>query len=209
MSVYLSTCPFCNLDKAPERTPSCNTSVVERNDFITLPSLGAIVPGWLLVISRDHHLCSASLTAPKQFALMEAVEEARSLVLKKFAAPTIFEHGPSSPGTPVGCGIDHLHMHLAPLPGSLANACSELYSTVWKVVENTDHLTAMHNDGLSYMTIQEPGKQAMWSCPPEGVRQPLRRAIAYMMNVPNQFDYRKDFFEENIAFTLKELLSAA
>jgi ATP adenylyltransferase len=206
---FSQSCAFCNLRSVAERTRSYDTVIEEHHGFVTMPSLGAIVPGWLLVVSREHHLCSAALDRASHKLLLESVENAKGLLSHAFSAPTVFEHGPASPGTPVGCGIDHLHMHLVPLPGSLAKQCTELYGTEWQTLQHADDLSAMHREGVSYLSVQEPGASWLWASPPDGVRQPLRRAIAHMMNVPSLFDYRKDFFEENIAFTLKELSSAA
>lgn len=174
-----------------------------------MPTLGSIVPGWLLVVSRDHYLCSGALTPARLQLLSEAVEVARLLVSKAFSPPTIFEHGPAIPGTPVGCGIDHLHMHIAPLPRSLALQCTELFGTEWHPLIHPDEMSVMYHKGTSYLTVQEPGFGWLWATPPDGVRQPLRKAIAHMMNVPNLFDYRKDSFEENVALTLREISSAA
>jgi ATP adenylyltransferase len=202
------SCAFCNPQFA-EGIRGCDTVVDDRDGFVTMPSLGAIVPGWLLVISREHHLCSAALDRAKRKLLFESVENAVALLSRSFSAPTVFEPGPASPGTPVGCGIDHLHMHLAPLSSSLTKQCTELYGTEWRPLQHEDDLSALHREGASYLSVREPETGWLWAFPPDGVRQPLRRANTHMLRMPGRFDYRKDFFEENIAFTLKELLSAA
>ena len=187
----------------------CDTVLEESNTFVTVPSLGAIVPGWLLVVSRKHYLCVGQLSSAEIQEMKSQIARAGSNIEVAFGTPTVFEHGPASTGTPVGCGIDHLHIHIAPLPDSLAATCTRMYGTEWTTLDNLEDLAAIHLQRQSYMMVQEVGGKPMWAVPPTGVRQPLRRAVANMLAVPDQFDYRVDRFDENVSLTVQRLTTAA
>ena len=43
-------CVFCNIDKSrPE-----NTIIEESDNFIVLPTIGALVDGYLMIVSKKH-----------------------------------------------------------------------------------------------------------------------------------------------------------
>jgi len=202
-------CVFCSSNATNEERPLWDTILHESAGFFTVPTLGSIVPGWLLVVSRKHFLCAGALDGISRKSLLRCVEQARAAVSSAFGPATVFEHGPRSPGTPVGCGVDHLHMHVAPLPESLALKCTELYGTTWNVIQDLSELEVLHSRGVAYILVKEPTGSWHWAVPPNGVRQPLRRAIAHMVGMENRFDYRMDAFEENVQQTVRELSSAA
>jgi hypothetical protein len=66
----------------------------------------------------------------------------------------------------------------------------------------------MHSNGVPYIAVQEPGESLYWSPPPHGVRQPLRRAVASAIGVPERFDYNVHPHADNIAATVRVLARA-
>ncbi len=201
-------CVFCR-PTIDERARLCDTVITSDDNFVAIPTLGSIVPGWILVVSKDHVICSGALDPSLRENLSKAIDTAANLISAHFSEATIFEHGPAVRGTPVGCGIDHLHIHVAALPASLSGMCRELYGTLWRKIDNLDALEAIHRSGRAYILVKEPSGDWLWADAPVGVRQPLRRAVAQMLDIPDQFDYRTDAFEENVSLTLRELVSAA
>ena len=118
------------------------------------------------------------------------VREAREMVQKSFYEPTIFEHGPSSFGTSIGCGIDHQHVHVVPLPFSLKRAVSSLYPTTeWHPLLDLSETKSLYRARTAYSLVQEPNGQIFWCRPPDDVRQMFRRAIASIVGLSDQFDY--------------------
>src|SRR3569833_660334 len=84
--------------------------VLSTSAAVVLPTLGSIVPNWVLVVPR---MCAGSISA--------LPEEARKslLTLGDTAARTMrsqnavfFEHGPGRDGGVVGCGVDQAHLHV-------------------------------------------------------------------------------------------------
>src|SRR5690349_2831997 len=83
----------------------------ESPNFFAIPSLGALVEGWVLLVPRAHVVCSGALESRllDEFAAMK--EKLSALVRERYGTVSIFEHGPSVPGHDVGCTVDHAHLH--------------------------------------------------------------------------------------------------
>ena len=106
--VTATACRFCGIE---QREP-----LLERgNGLVVVPSKGALVPGWVLVVPTEHVLALAELPPPSRrpFAALAARVEAR---LRAAIGPSVlFEHGPAAVGRSVGCGVDHAHLHVVPV----------------------------------------------------------------------------------------------
>jgi hypothetical protein len=194
-------CVFC---RRASKEP-WDKKLAETLDYVILPTKGALIPGWLLVVSKNHRICSGALDSQERTTLVDATDVARGLVEGSFGAATLFEHGPSVPGTPVGCGIDHLHIHVAPLGFSLAKTCTQMFGSEWCELNHPDALQRVHKQGTAYIAVKEPGEPWLWCAPPAGVRQPFRRAIAFMLGMPERFDYRTDSFLPNVVETVQQI----
>jgi diadenosine tetraphosphate (Ap4A) HIT family hydrolase len=183
-----------------------DTTLYESERYFIAPTRGALIPGWLLVVSKRHALCSGAATLDESRELRDCLEVARKMVRTSFFEPTIFEHGPSHAGSPLGCGVDHLHIHVAPLNFSLKTAVSAQFpATEWKSLPDISYTKTLFSKGVGYGLIQEPKQNIYWCTPPVGVRQFLRRAIASEIGKPDQFDYAAYPQILNVNLTLKAL----
>src|ERR1051325_4494624 len=84
--------------------------ITSSRSAVVVPTKGAMVEGWLLVIPRNHALCSAGIGGASLAEFASIVEAAAQMVAKVYGSATLFEHGPASTGTAFGCGIDHAHV---------------------------------------------------------------------------------------------------
>jgi diadenosine tetraphosphate (Ap4A) HIT family hydrolase len=106
-------CRFCEMKRS---NAQWDQPLWESERFVAVPSKGGFVPGWMLVVPRSHAL-NLSMLDPDAVAELERFVELVSSALRTaFGDPTLFEHGAVSENTTFGCGIDHAHMHLVPLP---------------------------------------------------------------------------------------------
>lgn len=115
----------CRICAVIERQPDVHwvdQPIMESERFIVLPSIGSLVPGWCLILPRTHEQCTAALD-------QNAIDEIEALALrlaerlsKEFGNPVYwFEHGPVTEGSPVGCSVDHAHLHVLPLHFSIVD----------------------------------------------------------------------------------------
>lgn len=109
----MSTSPrFAFLDRAGEcPRPVYDQILSEVDGCVVTPTLGSIVPNWLLIVPQMPVLNFAewrSITGMSPVDLIGKVLGKRSLE-KDFVW---FEHGPVHSGTVVGCGVDQAHLHV-------------------------------------------------------------------------------------------------
>src|SRR6266566_5391719 len=82
----------------------------ESRNFVVVPTVGAIIPGWLLLLPRKHFLCVGAMSDGLFCELLELRRVATKALSDSFGGVTCFEHGPAEPCTKVGCGVDHAHL---------------------------------------------------------------------------------------------------
>ena len=205
MAPKQSRCVFCDQLLSGRKTGAWDTVIAETEDYLIVPSKGALVPGWLLVVGKKHLLCAGELPPEEIQALGEAVETCKALVERSFGSSTIFEHGPAAAGTSLGCGIDHLHIHVVSLPFSLMDAVNSMFGRMVWCPATLDGLAQLHRNGTGYALLQEPDNGMVACRPPLDVRQPLRQAIAQKMGILHAYDYATHPHTRNVELTLNRL----
>jgi ATP adenylyltransferase len=183
-----------------------DTIIERRRNFAIVPSKGALIPGWLLVVSEQHHIASAALDKNERIDLEEGIESARLMVESVFGAATIFENGPSAKATALGCGIDHVHIHVVPLGFSLSEATRRRHPSIeWLPCESLAQLSTVHSQGKAYFYVREPNRSPVFAIPKIRQSQLLRRVIAAEVGKEQLWDYTSHFGLDNISRTLESL----
>jgi ATP adenylyltransferase len=189
-----SLCRFCAYSSGALGEAPWDRTLVESPRFIVVPTKGALVAPWLLVLPRDHVLSLASLDTPAIAELSDLV----SLVAKRLPVPlTMFEHGARATGSSFGCGIDHAHLHVASFdfdfPTAVANFSPQLAwaegSAPWK-----------RSPEEAYLTFFAAG---VWrtATPLSPPRQFFRQVIAKALGRGEQYDYDEFPSPENAELT--------
>src|SRR5258708_12263270 len=83
--------------------PICDRDLLEDPLAAVVPTLGSLVPGWLLVVPKTESLAFAGLSGPTRRDILIL---ARNLVAeaKAFLRPSLLlYHPPSNPPTPLAC----------------------------------------------------------------------------------------------------------
>jgi ATP adenylyltransferase len=109
-------CRFCQIRSS---TAVWDKVILESEHFIVVPSKGAFLPGWLMVVPISHVLSMAQLPLSLAEELDSLLVRVTCLLELHYSAPTMFEHGAVTAGTTFGCGIDHAHLHVVPLPAGV------------------------------------------------------------------------------------------
>src|ERR1700692_143633 len=200
-------CILCDLlVLGPAANAPWDTTIAETDKYRIVPTKGSLVPGWLLAVSKSHALCSGELETHELNCLEKAIGVATEFVERHFGAATIFEHGPRVAGTSLGCGVDHLHFHVAPLKFSLVEAVDSVVPNArWAKLEGLQALRTLHKAGIGYAVVGEPGGGMVGFQPTANIRQPLRRAIANRLGTPELFDYAAHPHVENVLRTLEHV----
>jgi diadenosine tetraphosphate (Ap4A) HIT family hydrolase len=151
-SGHSPNCRFCTL---PERW----RIVLEAPHFFVLMGLGPMVPGYSIIITREHSSCFAAL--PKQnldefVSVLGAVQESQRIV---FGDSRFFEHGRNGGCLPHGHDEDlcyHAHMHVLPASVDLVAAVRVDYET--ETLDSWRQLTIQTQGGtIPYLLMQNGG----------------------------------------------------
>ncbi len=97
-------------------TPALNCVLGTTKNLAAIPSLGPLVPGHSLLVTRYH-----ARSFLREQGLMEEATELLRLIQRDWGGPGVgllcFEHcGSSSRGKTRICTTEHAHLHVAPLP---------------------------------------------------------------------------------------------
>lgn len=203
-----SACAYCSSFLRDDYSPRYPWDIVieRQQGFAIVPTKGALMPGWLLVVGPKHQLSTATLTGSERALFEHGIEVARNLVESKFGPATVFENGPCAKATLVGCGIDHLHVHVAPLEFSLTEAARRTYpENEWLSCSSLEQLSNIHHSGAPYFYVSEPNRPPQFSVPRSRLSQLLRRVIAAEMGKAGLWNYSRHWGASNVARTLKSL----
>lgn len=198
---------YCRFDSALHQDGSkaiWDRTVLENENFVTIPSLGSIVPGWLMVIPRRHFL--NMLEVDDRPGLAEIITKTKQVLEATFGAATVFEHGAATEHSAIGCGVDHAHLHIVSLPFSLGEAISGYQDLryEWQSVPNP-YLALDVPVTIDYLFYQEFGRPSYISLPNRPISQYFRRVIASKVGQLGEFDYRKHSFESNVRATIGQI----
>jgi ATP adenylyltransferase len=170
-----------------------------------LPTLGMIVPNWFLIVPKVPTFNFAQQTADVRAQVPSVV----SAIFRAVASPgdemLVFEHGAQQSGSPVGCGLDHAHIHVLV-------AASALLDVIWPSIQLDLQVPSTGIDlGGVYDSVepQKPyylawrsGLRLVQQPPREEISQRFRRIIAAAAGMPDRWDYREHPFYDNIASTV-------
>lgn len=105
---FLDGCVFCA--DTPEKRAKLTERVLESDNFMVFPTVGQIVEGYLLIVSKEHYACFGAMPDSILDELIELKKEVDRRVTKAYQKPIYFEHGG------IGQTIFHAHMHVIPFP---------------------------------------------------------------------------------------------
>ena len=201
----MKSCCFCFTADSSARQV-WDRPFFESRNFFAIPSLGALVEGWVLLVPRKHVVCSGALEPSLLPEFAEVKERLSNLLRERYGTISIFEHGPSVAGHDVGCTVDHAHLHFVPLSFDLGEAAQHFLpsGTTWKPATHADCRRA-YREGTDYLYLESPLKSPRIVESNELGSQVLRRAIAQRVGRAAEFDWRKFRQLDTVAATVTAL----
>jgi len=186
----IEACRLCKTWDATRQAAVWDTVLWSEDGLVVTPTLGSLLPGWILVIPEEHALSGAQLDTDRRESVSRALDEIRGLTEKLFGTATVFEHGPATHGSEVGCTVDHVHIHVAPLPFDLSHAAKQTPSGIglqWGLYERWVDVWDRFS-GMDY--IATSSAQGIWAASGQVGSQFFRRVIATELGVPEHYDWR-------------------
>ena len=190
-------CVFCNIDKSkPE-----NTIIDESDNFIVLPAIGALVDGYLMIVSKKHINSMSELKENERKEYELLIRKYRNIfknIYNKF--PIIFEHGsPISDSDMKSNSIVHAHTHI--VNHEFLNEDRIIKKMNFKRLDNLNYLSRKQN----YIMYINPENVCYISYNFEPISQFMRIEIAKDLNILDKYDWRENDFNDNIIITINKI----
>jgi diadenosine tetraphosphate (Ap4A) HIT family hydrolase len=188
----MNTCRLCS-ELAPNASAKAwNTPLFESLNFVAVPSVGALVEGWLLLAPKRHFISLGALPDPLLAEVGEFKEFVCSVLTQCYGTVSAFEHGPSAAGRTLGCGVDHAHLHLVPVAFDLSKEVSPLMPkrVAWTPAR-IDDCRAAHLRGEDYLYLEQPIGAGRIAVHQRFGSQLFRRAVASHIGASQQYNWRE------------------
>ena len=193
----MNNCPFC-LEFSQNKSlpvfkeicyPYDNRVLYDTGKSVIIPTIGCIIPNYLLIVPKKHVHSLSSLDAD----YISDVESVSNLLESKFENCTFFEHGSSNERS-AGTSIKHVHLHFLPIDIDLKKYTPEFtyFEKSFKEIKKIkgEYLSIRYKR-TSYFT------QVTDALP----SQYLRRIFAKTMGIEDLYNWRRYPFVENMKLT--------
>ena len=187
-----------------------NRILFETEHFVAVPTVGSLVEGWLLIVTKEHHICMASIDRYLLDELDRFKVEVSCAVEACYGPVAIFEHGPSKPSQAVGCGVDHAHLHIVPTVCDLIAGLRGVFNSDlrWQAITGTPDAAAPHSLGLEYLYVEQPVGNASLATNCGFESQLFRKVIARHIGEPERYDWKLYDGLENVRRTWEKLTTS-
>lgn len=191
-----------NSAQAPQRFFSgspMDIPLAESDNFVVVPSLGSIVPGWVLIVPKCDALNFSEIDPNLEAELLTLTEYVREKI-NVIGETITFEHGATSQGSITGCGVDQAHIHIVPFLHAPFHQAIERADMKWTPTSAAPPIG--ENLRSDYYWFATPQAAAIaHASKPES--QWFRKRIAAISGQPDMWDYRKHPCWSNIEMTIE------
>jgi ATP adenylyltransferase len=187
-----------------------DTVLFEDDDVIVVPTLGSLVPYWLLLVPKIPALNFSDWRRRTSCDPLSKIE----IVTDHFGLGDEviwFEHGAVSEGCEVGCGVDYAHLHLLLEPPfnleMFSETANQLSEPRWQSQSLISVYPERSRDEHYYVHGNLKGASML-----QGKslgRQFFRRVVAQLIGKPDAWDYRKFSGIDDVRITNSRLLGSA
>lgn len=203
-----STCKFCQkFGGVPGDGQVADHILFESANFVVVPTVGSIIPGWLLVVPRSHCLSVGSVAEDKFQEFIEIQETAAEALRDCFGPVSFFEHGAVRERESVGCGVDHAHLHIVATDIDLLASARAPNGTglQWRSVGGIEAARAYIAEQMPYVFVHQPSGGAWIGTASTIESQLIRKVIARHTGQPDRWDWKTHAFENNVRETVQRL----
>lgn len=189
-------------------SPNCGliSRVVYQTDhFVVIPTLGALVEGYLLIVSKAHYESIRQIPKEFLFEFIEVVHKVKSVIRSTYGKSSVcFEHGAASCSNKFGGCIDHAHLHVVPCNETLSGTIREFGMELLPIpsLGTLSDVVGKSQPYLYWEDFDESKYVIQGSFIPS---QFFRKIIADYYSVAEQWDWRQHLNLENLLKTYRTL----
>ncbi len=191
--MIIINCIFCNLEKNKIE----NTILDETNHFYILPTVGSLVDGYILVVSKRHINSMSELTKNEMDEYNFIIKKYRNIFRDIYGKyPIVFEHGsPVSDNSIRANSVIHAHSHIVnhaylDEPKIIKRLNFKPIQRIEDIKSNENYIMYINNN-FKYVTYNF-----------EPISQLMRKLIAKDLKYEDKFDWKKEKFMDNIIKTV-------
>ena len=186
-------CVFCYLDTSKIE----NTVIYEGKYFYVLPSVGSLVDGYILIVSKRHGKSSVCLNKFEMNEYKYLISKYQNIFKNIYGKiPIIFEHGTYNSYS--ASSVVHAHTHIVNINFSDEKNILKKYN-FFKI--NDFDLIKKDRNYVKYIN----GENIYVSYDFPLISQFMRILIAEEAGISNKFDWRKERFDSNIISTIRRI----
>jgi len=185
--------------------PIYDQILLETDSCVVTPTLGSIVPNWLLIVPRSPVLNFAQWSRTTGRSPLQLIRS----VLARGSFPTDrlvwFEHGPAQTGSTIGCGVDQAHLHViynAPFSAEQVQLIAQEHSQLDWSVGHAESAYSSIRPQESYLVTGSLDTAAFAQDVEQIGSQFFRRMIATLSNRADAWNYRTHPHLSNIRETI-------
>lgn len=200
------TCRLCTGIASDRPHDPWNQPLLESQHFVAIPSLGALVEGWLLIVPKEHVLSVATLSDTRVEEMAALKQDVCDMVGREYGSVCVFEHGPASACRQTGCGVDHAHVHVVPLDVDLREVAERFlpHGVAFQAGTIQDCRSAAAR-GADYLYLEQPTGAGLVAVHDHFGSQVFRKAIAEVCGTPEAYNWRDHPQLRNVAATIERL----
>lgn len=189
-------CIFCDIDQSKIE----NTIIEETKYFYILPTLGSLVDGYVLIVTKRHINSMSELNDNELEEYKTIITKYQNLFNKVYnKTPIVFEHGtPNQNSKMKANSVTHAHTHIVNINFKNEKEILEKYNfkeinNLKEIETNKNYIKYIYNNKI-YITYNFPS-----------VSQLMRILIAEELNYKDKFDWKKERFDEYIISTIEKI----
>ena len=191
----MNDCIFCNLDFDKVE----NTVICETKNFRVIPSVGSLLDGYVLIVTKNHINSLSELTDEQKVEYENLVSEILQIFQKVYGrTPILFEHGtPNIQNSMSATSIIHAHSHIVNFKFKNESEILEKYNFIsiqnFKDVKRENYIYYVSDNETKYVSYNF-----------DSISQLMRILIANEIDKGEQYNWRKFDFKENIVTMLNK-----
>lgn len=184
-----------------------NEDLISVDDYAySVPSVGALVEGWVLIFPRRHVLALNTLDEVEWEQFSDHASKVRARVEEAYGASVLFEHGSSGVGRTASCGVDHAHLHIVGISVDLRRAVADIRDQVGAFEWSPASDRAPRDWKSDYIWVED--STGSWVTQSDILpSQVIRRALAHQMGI-SDWDWKRAARPELMAKTANRLVNS-
>jgi diadenosine tetraphosphate (Ap4A) HIT family hydrolase len=180
-----------------------NRIIGETKNFLIMPMVGPLVPGYLLVVSKEHYWSFSHLPKDIYYEVEIIQELLNELFERYFTKPLYFEHGAMSDIKKGGCCSVHAHLHCVGVEIDVYKYIAKknmLYNELYEFTE----LSQMSDKNIPYIYYQnQNGNKFVFKA--ENIEsQYVRKLIGKKLGYYDRLEWSENIQYDWILYLIKE-----